>query len=334
MYPIKTVQKTNAMLSKPVRQQAHLRPTSTTTVSTCHSCSQEIFSPPPSPWPSQLRHSSSSSTRRTRHPPQTPPAQDVNDDLNNLIDEHIAWTQGTAVRQRRESQGTMIVDWDGTGAPIVSWRGNGVALEDNDEEASSTLNSKPLPPIPSTPTSPFPPSHYTTILSRARNPPQQQTQTQRPNSPLVPPSPSFTALYHPPRYSPTTQTHHLPYIAGYDASTHFSYDYDGRIVHVHRRGGQQQQGQHDEANARLSTHSDYYAMDLDKYSRGVEVRVAESEGAASKGKKQGSVAKFVEKILVRLEGMGVLGRLREDRKKLAVTSKAKGKGKKKKKCGM
>ncbi|KAE8872014.1 hypothetical protein PTNB73_03473 [Pyrenophora teres f. teres] len=259
MYPAKTVQKTNSMLSKPTHEQGHKRPSSTTSVSTCNSCSQKIPSPP-SPSSSQHRHSSSSNTRRARHPPQMPRAQDVNHDLNDLIDEHIAWTQGTEARQRRESQGTMIVDWDGTGTPVVSWRKRGDASNDDDDD--DEVKEKPL--------------------------------------------------YHPPRYSPTTQTHHAPYVAGYDAKTHFSYDYDGRIVHVHRRGGQQ----HDKSIARLSAHSDYYTMDLEKYQRGIEVRVAEgdgedevvSEGGGStqkqkqkqkqkKEKNQGSVGKFAEKVL-------------------------------------
>ncbi|KAE8866377.1 hypothetical protein PTNB29_03524 [Pyrenophora teres f. teres] len=327
MYPAKTVQKTNSMLSKPTHEQGHKRPSSTTSVSTCNSCSQKIPSPP-SPSSSQHRHSSSSNTRRARHPPQMPRAQDVNHDLNDLIDEHIAWTQGTEARQRRESQGTMIVDWDGTGTPVVSWRKRGDASNDDDDDDEvkekrkskppppAPLNIKPLPDLPLTytPTSTAP-SYHTTVLSSGRNPPQSPTNTPHPVSPLIPPpphQPPFTALYHPPRYSPTTQTHHAPYVAGYDAKTHFSYDYDGRIVHVHRRGGQQ----HDKSIARLSAHSDYYTMDLEKYQRGIEVRVAEgdgedevvSEGGGStqkqkqkqkqkKEKNQGSVGKFAEKVL-------------------------------------
>ncbi|KAA8623440.1 hypothetical protein A1F94_003534 [Pyrenophora tritici-repentis] len=280
MYLTKTVQKTNAILSKLPHQRGHQRPSSATTASTVSSSAQGTYPPPPSPPPSNHRHSSSSTTRRTRHPPLMPP-QDDKHDLSNLIDEHIAWTQGTAARPRRGSQGTMIVDWDGTGTPVVTYRNRG----GDDDQVKENRTSKPLPaplnikPLPDLP---------------------------------------LTAHYHSPRFSPTTQTHHAPYVAGYDAQTHLSYDYDGRIVHVHRSSGHE----HDKSAARLSAHSDYYAMDLDRYTRGIEVRVKEGDAK----KKNGSgVGRFVEKVLDKLEGMGLLDRLRRDRKTVAVASKGKGK---------
>ena len=328
MYPNRTVQKTDNMTSKHAHQHANQRPQSTSTTTKCRRCSLELPTPPPSP--STYRHSSSSTTtRRIRHPPQVSPVQttrDVKADLNNMIDEHIAWTQGTPVRARRTSQETMIVDWDGTGAPVVSWRERQAFDDDVDhcyEEGEgkgkgmldlASYQEKPLPAPPPTGS-----LRCDSIVSQARSP-KTQTQMTRTSSPFIPTQQQgqqqpFTALYHPPRYSPTTQTHHPPYIAGYDAASKFSYDYDGRVVHVHRH--------RDMSSTRLSAHSDYYAMDLEKYGRGVEVRLAEDEVMTTRSKKTSSVGKFVKKVLYKLEGMGVLGRLREDRK----AAGAKGKGK-------
>jgi len=216
----------------------------------------------------------------------------------------------------------MIVDWDGTGAPVVSWREREVGFS-----SSSSSSFTPTAPSPS-------PSYYNdAVISQARNP-VAYYQPQRPCSPLIPPSsspppqqqqqqqprPLFTAFYHPPCYSPTTQTHHAAYVDGYDASASLSYDYDGRVVHVHRRG-QGQQKQHDKSSARLSAHSDYFSMDVEKYGRGVEVRMAGDEDkgddeVGNRKKSRRSVGRFVEKVLYKLEGMGILGRLREDRKKV------------------
>jgi len=243
-----------------------------------------------------------------------------------MIDEHIAWTQGkTAQSARRGSQGTMIVDWDGTGAPVVSWREREVAFSSSSSSTTSSSSFTPTAPSPS----PSPSHCNDVVISQARNP-VAYYQPQRPCSPLIPPPPPqqqqqqprplFTAFYHPPHYSPTTQTHHAAYVAGYDASASLSYDYDGRVVHVHRRG-QGQQTQHDKSSARLSAHSDYFSMDVEKYGRGVEVRMAgdEEEGddeVGSRKKPRRSMGRFVGKVLYKLEGMGILGRLREDRKKV------------------
>jgi len=250
----------------------------------------------------------------------------------------------------------MIVDWDGTGAPVVSWREREVAFSPSSTSFSSSDNrekkgsrdlsayqSKPLPPLPtttissSTPTIASSPSHYNdAFISKARNP-VAYYQPQRPCSPLIPqpqqqqqPHPLFTASYYPPRYSPTTKTHHAAYVAGYDASAYLSYDYDGRVVHVHRRGQQQQHGK---SSARLSAHSDYFSMDLEKYSRGVEVQMAggeededgDNDEVGSRKKSRRSVGKFVEKVLYKLEEMGILWRLKEDRKKV-MGGNGKGKG--------
>lgn len=55
---------------------------------------------------------------------ELPPALNLNDntttELNAMIDAHLAWQED--IVERPTSKGTLLVDWDGSGDPVVSYR--------------------------------------------------------------------------------------------------------------------------------------------------------------------------------------------------------------------
>ena len=58
--------------------------------------------------------------RSRRSPPQTTTARyGTTAKLMAMVDDHIAWTAQT---KRPTSKGTMIVDWDGSGEPVITYR--------------------------------------------------------------------------------------------------------------------------------------------------------------------------------------------------------------------
>jgi hypothetical protein len=131
----------------------------------------------------------------------------------------------------------------------------------------------------------------------------------------------FTASYLPPHAIGADRP---AYIKGYDASTRCEYDYNGRILHVHRSPSSHPSYSLSDTNAHTSQPSiisEYYAVDVEKYNAHADVRVQDKEVVPTpvatpveRGRKRRSVVRFVEKVLWRLAGFGLMGMLRRDRK--------------------
>ncbi|ORY08362.1 hypothetical protein BCR34DRAFT_590021 [Clohesyomyces aquaticus] len=134
---------------------------------------------------------------------------------------------------------------------------------------------------------------YTPGPPRYRNhvhPPPQPHQEPHLQSPLHTHSP--TSMFIPP-----ARTHHNPHrLSGFDPATHFQYEYNGSIMHLHRS-----------PDSTYSPHSDYYEMPATEYLEcGGRVRVAD-EGQG-KEKKKNSVVEFILKMFRMWDSAGILRR--------------------------
>jgi hypothetical protein len=325
----------------------------------------------PQPTDSQQQQQQQRRHRSTRHPAQETAARyGTTAELMAMVDEHLAWTTQAV---RPTSQGTMIVDWDGTGQPIVSYRKTepeevpaavqtrapaplrtasqtrvpsrvpsrpaSSRIPVQGRQDPSAYKRKPLPAVPSVSDSmrelrqpssiPSQAKHsrYDSVVSQARGqstskplPPQPQAYTQPPRQPQPPTQPApppqppnpnkyttadgFTATYRPPRFSASLNAQKPGYVRGYDAPTEFEYGYDGNVLHVHRS-----------SLSKRSDHSDYYAVDVEAYAPNakLDVAVPEKMGEKEKGK-HGSVVRFLERVLGKLEALGLMGKLRAERR--------------------
>jgi hypothetical protein len=220
---------------------------------------------------------SSSSSRTHQGAGRLHTNRNMANEIMSLIDEHLAWQLECEQlnRARRGSAGTFIVDWDGTGDVKAFHR---------------TCTSHPVWPEPLRPTAQAP-----TVSSRAKSNPSHQTR------------PSSTAVnFHRPdlslsttnteqgisvTYSPTSNTAH-----GHDPASSFTYDYNGRTIHVHR-----------------DLRHEYFDVPVETYVRGALIRRREGP-VVQKGKKRGSkVVRLVHRVLHKLDEMGVMGRMRRER---------------------
>lgn len=277
-----------------------------------------------------------------------------------MIDDHLtSWQSLQAPSDRPTSKGTVIVDWDGSGDPMISYRKKATVVEEIlvplmapapltrgasslgkadsvrlDRRNAATYTQKPLPFLltderaskqtkrkPLVVGSSYHLTRHDSIVSEASNPSGRLTQHfPAPPSIQSPIDPQhahyttgdrFTADYHPSRYSQTLDSHRRPYIKGYDESTRFKYDYDGHIFHAHRSASASL------SSPRRSTHSDYYDIDVDKYDAEAELHVEDKEVMSlhtEQGRKRDSVFRFVEKVLYKLDGLGLMKKLSCERK--------------------
>lgn len=169
-------------------------------------------------------------------------------------------------------------------------------------------------------------SRHDSVISDDQTPPRRrrhtlhiQTSRTSPTSPA--PSTSKTPIYaqhacirtvngiptyHPSRFSQSIGAFRPGYVKGYDKDTGIGYDYTGQVFHAHR-----------DADTCLSPISDYFDVDVDEYSPEAELHV-EDQGItalpAQEAKRRGSVVKFVEKVLFKLDGLGLMKKLRDERK--------------------
>jgi hypothetical protein len=326
---------------------------------------------------SSLRVPDSRDTQRHRHPGHIRARYGAAAELTQMIDDHTATWQSLSERAqigRPVSQGTMIVDWDGSMNPKVHYRRKsqeeiamlnlpplrplplairrGVVAGNTDNEkqshtASVASKQKPLPLLPTnrhtpahvqipeqsnyTPSNPASPPHspwHDSVISEAQSLRRRhalhiQTSTKAPpgllssftQTPIYDQHRLYTrpngstVAYHSPRISPTTGVIRPGYVKGYDATERLEYDYDGRLVHIHRGA--------DQCLSPRSIRSDYYAVDVDKYSADAQPSVkdkAAGSSPAGQGGKRNSVIRFVDKVLFKLDGMGLMKKLREERK--------------------
>lgn len=266
-------------------------------------------------------------------------SQGVLEDLIEMIDSHLATQLDAAQHERPTSAGTMFVDWDGTGEPKITYRNR----EDSAQCSSDTdparhdsvpfntaLALKPLPPLPSrtnkkkTSTSNqknFPVtanSERTTpvarLSSRANPHHHKHLSSSRnltpSNTSQLTSSDGLQITYRQPRPSKSSSILRPAFVAGYDPSTHYTYDYNGRIMHIHR------DELHREGEERLSICSEYYAVDAEEYNPNVPLLVEPPAQTPMEQKKRDRVVGFVQRLLRGLEGLGIMRRLREERRRL------------------
>ncbi|KAF2832368.1 hypothetical protein CC86DRAFT_451905 [Ophiobolus disseminans] len=146
-------------------------------------------------------------------------------------------------------------------------------------------------------------SHAPTLRSRSRT---SSTTAHYHRSPSAPRS--TEVQYH---HSPSSG-HQIRYSAGqnlvkgYDPPTAFAYDYNGQIVHVHRDTDELRQ---------LSGHSDYIEVPAETWVPDVPVKLVGSEKALpdvpeKQGKAVDKVFEFVQKVLRKLDKMGIMGKFK------------------------
>jgi hypothetical protein len=99
-------------------------------------------------------------------------------------------------------------------------------------------------------------------------------------------------------------------VRGYDPDTEYDYDYNGQVVHVHRSPTQ----------SSASRYSEYYKVDADTYTSTSPIKVVDKElpdlpraSLTHEAKKRDKVVAFVKGLLRKLDGMGVLGRMRMEK---------------------
>ncbi|PVH98018.1 hypothetical protein DM02DRAFT_657745 [Periconia macrospinosa] len=116
-------------------------------------------------------------------------------------------------------------------------------------------------------------------------------------------------------------------VSGNDPATGFSYDYDGRVIHVHR-DNHHHLSRRDSKIERLNTrdsvgssvYSEYYAVDAETYETGADMLVVHIESETpNKGKapsrKSKKVAPFMWRLLMGFEKCGVWERFKDEKKK-------------------
>lgn len=184
------------------------------------------------------------------------------DDLVSQIDAYLAEQLAySSSPSRPTSRGTMFVDWEGYGDPIVSYRHHRPARR---------LCPQPL-----------------LVADMGL-----EVRYQRPSS------------------------RHVGgvFVEGFDAETGFEYDYDGRVMHIHR-----------DALPPSPTYSDYYAIDARSYESDRQLLVVDKELPPQPHKerrKRGRVVTFIQKLLKKLDGMGLMKRLTADGKKASARPSA------------
>ncbi|KAF1358533.1 hypothetical protein EJ07DRAFT_179750 [Lizonia empirigonia] len=274
------------------------------------------------------------------------PAQPRMSDMYMMIDDHLAWNMSSSDLEstRPGSSGTLFVDFDAAGDIEVSYR-NGVnkklptppvpakptlprrEVQRKESKNTKTATRKPLPPRPSLS------SRHNSIISTGHEddehidpfsfptpqpptpPPKSPRRSTPEQSPTAPPSNGTTytdpsgllVRYHAPNTGPNPAPH--AYVSGYDPATHYAYGYDGRIVHVHGSPTPSRPGSY------TSEYIDVSAAGCRRSSDSVKVETAfpalQGARGGPKVAKRRRVMRFVQKLLGRLEGLGVGGEVRE-----------------------
>jgi hypothetical protein len=266
------------------------------------------------------------------------------DELMNMVDEHLAW-QSAIELQRRASVGTLIVDWDGVGEMRVHRRDDDskassptpqpqprhehlqaqeractVRAQDFQSGTAERLSSRALraqsgSSSRSTASSTQAPSRHDSLVSTHHH------------THLLRPRPLSTSVhFHRSSASLAIQVHSTPCTntaAGldFDPATNFTYDYTGRVIHVNRSDG---------------CVGEYWHVPVDTHeSAGVPIKVVETF-EKGKGKRRQSekrlaalpieaelrtakVLGLVKNLFAKLDRMGVLGRMRQERERARRT---------------
>ena len=114
------------------------------------------------------------------------------------------------------------------------------------------------------------------------------------------------ATYYPSRVSQISGASRPGYVKGYDNDTKIRYETDGQSFYAHRS-----------AEQLFSPISDHFDVDEDEYSQKGEPHV-EDQGItalpAKQVKRRSSVTKLVEKVISKLDGLGLTKKLKDERK--------------------
>lgn len=254
-------------------------------------------------------------------------------DLIAMIDEHLARQVASDETARPSSAGTMFVDWDGSGEPQITYRNRSteeqtqklsMSSRQRNDSMFSNLSNEPQQRKPRTVTARNVQKQHTSRDHQYPREPQYSTSATDSNSrsSSTGPAPSnsekrrtketyrtsdgLTATYHASRNSHTRPAYIYPaYVAGHDPNTNLKYDYNGRIIHVRR--------------PRQSTESqisEYYAVDAADYEPAAAFRVVDKElpVVPEQRKTRVRVVKFIQKLLYKFEGLGIMKKLKEERK--------------------
>lgn len=302
---------------------------------------------------SSARHSHHSGTSAGRYAPQN-----MTDDLLALIDEHLAWQNETEAleRSRRDSAGTLVVDWDGTEMGHAFYRGRNSSPADIADD-SSTGSSAISRATPSNASRAQPTCTASTVASSAKSkqsnpkpridslfgsvistthPRYADTEHFRSKGPARRDSmdvnfhrdPEPDAYGHADisvAYSPTSNT-----ARGHDPASQLNYVYNGQTMHVHER--HRSQHQHGAAPHTPPLNA-FFTVPVDKYRPTTH---ATSNGTASSssahiklqqhqslppvlGRKKRSAKSFVKRVLSKLDSSGVLGKMRKEREEMRKT---------------
>jgi hypothetical protein len=269
------------------------------------------------------------------------PSEDCSmaDEIVNLIDQHLAWQESFEERERgrRGSTGTLIVDWDGVGDMRVHQRSDNEHQDQHQSRANQTSQAprqhprlhfqapthasqarfqQPQPRVQRRPQA----SSRSSSLSRYKATTASTMTSQAPSRhdsflsthhhhDTQAAYTSFLSIHRPRPFSTNNlQVHYntaTNTVHGHDPSTAFAYDYNGRIVHVHR-----------EAARPSSQVSEYYHVPVETYRAGAELEIVDKAlpRLAEESKKREKAVRFVQKVLWRLDGLGILGKMRMERK--------------------
>jgi hypothetical protein len=106
------------------------------------------------------------------------------------------------------------------------------------------------------------------------------------------------------------------HIEGYDFATHYQYDYDGSIMHLHR-----------ESSRPSSCCSEYYTLDAERYSPlRPFVSLGDGDVLSGVGRKRRRAREFIQGLLRRIEGSGLMRKFREERVRARQEARMKGRG--------
>lgn len=240
--------------------------------------------------------------------PSVSPTPNPQDDIITHINSHLAWQDSAPLpwdtrafvhefhayqahaasreMRRRGSAGTLIVDWDGEGEGQAYFRGR-----TEEVEAFTVPTKEP---------------HYSGGGEGVGR--HDSVVDQRVTRPSAE---SFIAAYPPARNA----------VFGHDPATRFAYGYNGDAMHVSRRP---LPSSYINTNSHSQTHtspshsevSEYFALPVESYMPGVPFRVSQNEGRDKSLPPlpiKGKVVGFVEKVMRKLDGSGVLGQIRKKR---------------------
>ncbi|KAF2655439.1 hypothetical protein K491DRAFT_427547 [Lophiostoma macrostomum CBS 122681] len=209
-----------------------------------------------------------------------------------MIDSHLA-DQVANEPARPDSRGTMFVDWDGSGEPIISYRNqrNSSTPTSDPERENENWREEGHEVRYIDPNS-LEPKHRRRNHERSQAGPEASRQ-----------------------HESRKATHgRKPYIEGHDAETGFSYDYDGDCFHVHRS----------RPSSAESKYSEYYQLDAAAYSPTTALLVVDKDLPAlpSERSRRDRVVGFIDRVLQKLNSLGLLKKLKDDhRRKLCVPPK-------------